>query len=84
MDAHDDIPPMRPVRQEDALPEPRWRSPRRILVNLGGLLVVWAFVFVATSVLHVPFAILFTVGVALTALAIALDVARWRRTRRPH
>jgi hypothetical protein len=56
----------------------------RLLTNLGILIVVWALLLLlAINVLHVPFAVLVTLGVVITVVAVAFDVVRWRRRRRP-
>ncbi len=71
---------MSPVHEDDVIPETRpWQSPRRVLIRLGILIVVWVAIFLAIQVLHVEFRTLLIVGVVITAGAVAIDVVRWRR-----
>lgn len=83
MNEQRDLPSMRPVRADDVIPERPWQSPKRLLINLGILIAVWALIFLAINVLHVPLAALITVGVVITVAAVAFDVVRWRRKRHP-
>jgi uncharacterized membrane protein len=75
------LPPIRPVRANDVVPERPWQSSKRLLINLGILIVVWAIISLAINVLHVPVEPV-TVGVVITVVAIAFDVVPWRRKRR--
>jgi uncharacterized membrane protein len=84
MNGQDEMPPMRPVRSGDVIPETRWwESPERALVSLAILAILWVVIFLAIHVWHVSFAALITVGAVITVVAVAVDVVRWLRKRRP-
>jgi hypothetical protein len=72
---------MRPVHADDVVPERPWQSPKRVTTRLGILIGVWAVTILAIRVLHVPFGVLITFGVLVTAAAITVDLVRWRRQR---
>jgi hypothetical protein len=83
MNEQDEMPPMRPVRSDDVISETRWwESPRRVLVSLGILVILWVVIFLAIRVWHVSFTALNTVGAIITVIAVAFDVVRWLRKRR--
>lgn len=80
MKEREDLPPMKPVNADDARPETRlWQWARRLLVSIGTFVVVWAGLFVAVRVLHVPVWVAVSVGVVITLAALAVDIVRRRR-----
>jgi hypothetical protein len=80
MDQQSDIPPMRPVRADDVIPEKhQWESPKRMLPKLAIMVGVGVAYILAESVFHVSWPILFATVVALGVVAIAIRLVRWRR-----
>lgn len=78
-----EMPPMRPVRADDVIAETRWwESPRRVMLSVGILAVVWTVILLAIHVWHVPYAVLVAIAVVVTVITVGFDVVRWLRKRR--
>ncbi len=82
MDEQSPIQPMKPVRSQDAIPDPGpFGSTRRALTSIATLVVTWIAIFIATQVLHLPAPLLVGLGIGAVVVLVGIDVVRWHRRR---
>jgi Flp pilus assembly protein TadB len=78
-----DFPRARPVDENAVPPEAHpWASPRRVLVNLAVLIVVWIVVALLRDLLHLPLTVIALIWLVGTLAVVLRYLARSRRARR--